>query len=78
MTLSTQPSAASVIGECMRMLDGRADVYTHHVAQEWLVANGYCTRVGFRDSTLTPKGERFAETLIQKSGIVAILDEEFE
>jgi len=71
------PSAAAVIGELMRILDGRHDVYAEHAAQEWLIDNDYAYRVGFRDSALTVKGERFAESIIAKSGIVGIL-EDFE
>jgi hypothetical protein len=72
------PSAAAVIGELMRMLDGRHEMYAEHAAQQWLVDNDYAYRVGFRDSALTEvKGERFAETIIAKSGIVGIL-EDFE
>ena len=71
------PSAAAVIGELMRILDGRHEVYAEHAAQEWLIDNDYAYRVGFRDSTLTVKGERFAESIIAKSGIVGIL-EDFE
>jgi hypothetical protein len=70
------PSAAAVIGELMRMLDGRHDVYAEHAAQEWLIDNDYAYRVS-KDSALTVKGERFAESIIAKSGIVGIL-EEFE
>lgn len=75
--MNTSPSAATVIGELMRMLEGRNEIYSHHVAQQWLLDNDYAYRVGFRDSALTTKGERFAESIIAKSGIVGIL-EDFE
>jgi hypothetical protein len=69
------PSAAAVIGELMRMLDGRHDVYAEPNAQRWLLDNGYAYRVG-KDSALTEvKGERFAESVIAKSGIVGILED---
>jgi hypothetical protein len=69
------PSAAAVIGELMRMLDGRHEMYAEHAAQEWLIENDYACRVGFRDSSLTIKGERFTESIIAKSGIVGILED---
>jgi hypothetical protein len=70
------PTAAAVIGELMRMLDGRHEMYAEHAAQDWLIDNDYAYRVGFRDSALTEvKGERFAESIIAKSGIVGILED---
>ena len=79
MNLS-QPDAAMVIGELMRMLHGRHEMYAHQSAVDWLTDHGYCYRLkeSVNVHALTPKGEFMAESIIRKSGIVAILDEEFE
>ena len=79
MNLS-QPDAAMVIGELMRMLHGRHEMYAHQSAVEWLESRGYCRRIKKEVNVhaLTPKGEFMAESIIRKSGIVAMLDEDFE
>lgn len=75
-----QPDAAMVIGELMRMLHGRHEMYAHLSAVEWLESRGYCRKLkpSVNVHELTPKGEFMAESIIRKSGIVAMLDEDFE
>ena len=70
----TQPTAAAVINELMRMLDGRHEIFAQHVAQQWLIDNDYAFRIE-NDSSLTVKGEWLAESIIAKSGIVGILED---
>ena len=79
MNLS-QPDAAMVIGELMRMLHGRHEMYAHQSAVDWLTDHGYCYKLKPQVNVhaLSAKGEAFAESIIRKSGIVAMLDEDFE
>jgi len=69
------PEPESVIGELMRMLAGRHEVYAEPLSSRWLLDNGYCASVG-NDFELTEKGERFAESVVSKSGIRGIIHDD--
>jgi hypothetical protein len=72
---STLPKPESVIGELMRMLAGRHEVYAEPLSSRWLLDNRYCSEVG-NDFELTEKGERFSESIVSKSGIRGIIHDD--